>query len=113
MRSYTFCCARLVRVDELMGFVGFEDEGIAGADGGCAILVADGPGSGDDVVEFPLAAVEMVWVGAFAGGNVDDFDVERMALHEVGGGRDASERFGDFFARAGEGAFGGGPGFFF
>ena len=92
---------RAAVVDELMRFVGFEDEGVAGFDARHAVLVTNGAVAGNDVVELPLGAVRMIGVGRFTGRNAADFDIEGVALHQISGARIAAEGFGDFLAGAG------------
>ena len=99
-------------VDDLVGFVGFEDEGVAGLDARGAVLVADGAGAGDDMIEFPLRAMRVIRMSRFAWGNAGDLDVEGVALHQISRLRLAAESFGDLLAGAGVFAFGRGPGLF-
>lgn len=83
-------------VDELVWFVWFEEEGVAGADGRRAVLMPRGARAGDDVIELPLRTVQVERVSSFAGLDADDFHIKRVTLHQVRRVRLAAERLGDF-----------------
>lgn len=85
-------------------FAGLEDERVARRNRRRALIVPDVPAPGDDVIEFPLVRVRVVWIGTFARLDSSDFDVKGMTQQQIGGFRYSAQRFGDLFARGREGA---------
>ena len=60
---------------------------------------------GDDMVELPLRAVQVVGVAGLAGFDPDDLHIEGVAFHQISRARLAAERLGDFLAGPGEFSF--------
>lgn len=80
---------------DLVSFAGFEDESVAGGERASFGFVADETCAGEHVVKFPLGAMGMERADGFSGGHSGDFDVEGVALIEVGGTRLAAEGNGE------------------
>src|SRR5262249_27691236 len=93
-------------VDNLVGLVRLEEEGVARGNCRRPVLMANRSLTRNDVVKLPLRAVRVVRVRSLARRNAQNLDVEWMPLVQVGGKWLASERFGYLFARANEFALG-------
>src|SRR5262245_40397483 len=93
-------------VDNLVGLVRFEEEGVAGENCRRPVLVANRALTRNDVVKLPLRAVRVVRVRRLTRRNAQNLDVEWMPLVQVSGGWLPSERFGYLFAGASEFALG-------
>ena len=71
-------------VGNLVRFAGMEEKGVAGFDGRCAVLMTNNAFAGDYVVKLLLRTVGVIGVGGLARRNAANFNVEGMALLEVG-----------------------------
>src|SRR3954452_5761680 len=84
-----------------MGLARSEEEGVTGGHLRCAVLVADRAAPGNDQVKLGFHGMGMIRTIRFAGRNVDERKIERMALGEIEGIGLAAEGDGDFPAGLG------------
>ena len=83
----------------LMRFAGRENKRVASFNRRCSILVPDNTLARNDVVKFPLRAVQMIGVRTFSWRDAADLDIKWVPLFQVRRLWLASQLLRDLFAR--------------
>src|SRR5206468_5425936 len=83
----------LARINQLMRFVGAEDECVSGHDFSHTILVTNAPLSRDDQIELPLRRMCVIWKSWISWGHSIPLQIKWMTPGQIKRGRTASECF--------------------